>query len=563
MKWSIRRKLNMVIFSSIMLLALILAGINFYLMQTNLIKSADNKLIDDSQFSYLYLDAIIPGDWSIQDGQLYKGTTLINDNQEILNTFGALSSENILTVFQGDKRVLTSLEGNTNTTIREEIATAVLNNGERFIGQTSAFGKNYEAAYNPIKDGKGEIIGIWTVALPTAPYTTIATSAAIQNLIISIVVGIIILIVIGYLLQKFIIKPINKLRDNANELSNLNLDVELVEQHGTDEIAELSNSFYHMKNRLTETISIVSTNAEQVATSSNALAQASHQTNEAAGQIATTMNEIASGTSTQAEQVERIVTMMQQTISEVEVSIQNAEESLRNASESTEFAKKGDEAISEAIKHLGTVTQTVSYATDSIQKLGMRSEEIGGIITVISDISDQTNLLALNAAIEAARAGEQGKGFAVVASEVRQLAEQSQLAAQQITDLINDIQAETSVTVRTMESNLLAVEEQVLIINKGGEALKDIVEKVVDTEHGVEHMRNAFIKVNDNSVNVERAIQDISGIIEDSAAATEQLAAASEEQYATVAEITENSDELKKVAEKLKVEVNKFQLSAK
>ena len=116
------------------------------------------------------------------------------------------------------------------------------------------------------------------------------------------------------------------------------------------------------------------------------------------------------------------------------------------------------------------------------------------------------------------RAGDQGKGFAVVASEVRQLAEQSSLATGQITNLINDIQAETSVTVRTMESNLLAVEEQVTIINKGGSALKEIVEKVVETEEGVEQMKVAFTHVNDNSLDVQQAIQDISRIIEDAAA---------------------------------------------
>ncbi len=231
---------------------------------------------------------------------------------------------------------------------------------------------------------------------------------------------------------------------------------------------------------------------------------------------------------------------------------------LTSAIESSKIARKGEEAINEAIKHLSAVTQTVSYATDSIQKLGKRSEEIGGIITVITGIAEQTNLLALNAAIEAARAGDQGKGFAVVASEVRQLAEQSSLASGQITNLINDIQAETSVTVRTMESNLLAVEEQVTIINKGGTALKEIVEKVVETEKGVEQMKSAFSHVNDNSLGVQQAIHDISRIIEDAAAATEEIAATSEEQYATVAEITQNSDELATIADKLQNEVNKF-----
>ena len=83
-----------------------------------------------------------------------------------------------------------------------------------------------------------------------------------------------------------------------------------------------------------------------------------------------------------------------------------------------------------------TVRSASVEATEAIRALGVKSEQVGGIITTITGIAQQTNLLALNAAIEAARAGEQGRGFAVVAEEVRKLAEESQAAAQSIADLI-------------------------------------------------------------------------------------------------------------------------------
>lgn len=353
--------------------------------------------------------------------------------------------------------------------------------------------------------------------------------------------------------------PINQLSADAEELANLNLNVQLLEPRGNDEVANLALSFRHMKERLTETITLVASSAQKISYSSHTLADSSVQTSEAANQIALTMNEIALGATTQADQSESIVSMMNETIQEVSDSLQKAEETLRSAMESTMIARVGEEAINQAIKNLSTVTQTVSYATDSIQKLGKRSEEIGGIITVITNIADQTNLLALNAAIEAARAGDQGKGFAVVAAEVRKLAEQSREASNQITDLINDIQAETSVTVRTMESNLIAVEEQVSIINKGGAALTEIVEKVETTEKGVEQMKVALTNANNNSLRVQHEIHGISSIIEQSAAATEEVAATSEEQYATVAEMKANSEELAVVADHLRDEVNKFQ----
>lgn len=565
MKWTIRKKVNLVLFSCILLLAVILSGINFYMTERDLLKSANEKLLSDVQMSLYALDALHPGEWQIKENTLYKGNENMADNFTIPNEIGELTNGNAMSIFQNDTRISTNIKENgeymLGTKVSDEVVKVVLQDKQQFLGTAEVLGKKHQAAYDPIFDKNGDVIGIWAVAVPTAPYTAIATDAAIKTMIYSLIITIFIIILISFFMQRQLITPIHILRDNARALSQLQLQTKLLHAKGNDEIAELATAFQEMRDKLIATVSNVADNAKEIANASQLLATSSSQTNEVASQIATTMNDMASGITTQAEQVEQVVTMMNNTKEQVNTNLIQAQDCLTVAEHSTITAREGEQAINEAIQHLGNVTDTVSYATDSIQKLGMRSEEIGGIITVITEIAEQTNLLALNAAIEAARAGEHGQGFSIVASEVRNLAEQSQQAAQQITDLINDIQAETSVTVRTMESNLAAVKEQVIIINKGGEALKIIVNQAQDTEDGVHHMREGFHTVNVTATDVQQATQEIAAIIELSAASAEEIAAASEEQYATVADISNNAQQLAEIATTLKQEVNKFKLS--
>ncbi|WP_339261914.1 methyl-accepting chemotaxis protein [Lysinibacillus sp. FSL K6-3209] len=563
MKWTIRKKINLLLITCILLMITVITIVSYTDAKNNLIETVNAKLLSDIDSSYEYLDAKIPGDWHIKNNELHKGDVKIVGNFDIVDKLSNLTHGDAITIFQYDTRVSTNIIENgeraINTKAPSELITTVLEQKEqRYIGSADVLGEPYEVVTGPITNNLNEIIGMLSIALPLTTYTNAATESVMKNVIVLLIISALLFVIISWFLQRQIIAPINQLSANAKELADLNLNVKILNPKGQDEIANLAQAFNAMKTRITETINVVANSANQIASSSLVLAESSRQTSEASNQVALTMNDIASGTSTQSDQAEHIVKMMQKTNDEVANSLQKAEATLERAIQSTHIARKGEDAINEAIKHLNSVTQTVSYATDSIQKLGKRSEEIGGIITVITGIAEQTNLLALNAAIEAARAGEQGKGFAVVASEVRQLAEQSSLASGQITSLIKDIQAETAVTVRTMESNLLAVEEQVHIISKGGNALQEIVEQVVETEQGVKEMKSAFTHVNDNSLDVQQAIHDISRIIEDSAAATEEIAATSEEQHATVAEISQNSEELAEISTNLQNEVNKF-----
>lgn len=343
----------------------------------------------------------------------------------------------------------------------------------------------------------------------------------------------------------------------TSEMANGNLTAR-TRINSKDELLVIGEAFNGMADSFSTMIKKSQEAVEQLASSSEQLSASADETEQTAMQIADTINIVATGATKQSDHTAAILDMIKNTKTHVDIGNEKVEQTLNQAKESSRFASVGNAAITEAISHLGDVTQTVQFATDSIQKLGKRSTEIGGIISVITNIADQTNLLALNAAIEAARAGEQGKGFAVVAEEVRKLAEQSSSAARQIIELIESIQSETSVTIRTMESNLTAVQGQVNIIQKGGESLTEIVHNAEQTEMSVQDLQQVLLKLDENANEVLKSVEVVASVIENTAASAEEVAASAEEQSATVEEMSASSLALAKLAEGLQSEINRF-----
>jgi Methyl-accepting chemotaxis protein (MCP) signalling domain len=120
------------------------------------------------------------------------------------------------------------------------------------------------------------------------------------------------------------------------------------------------------------------------------------------------------------------------------------------------------------------VRESSSSTTAAIGELGVKSDQISGIVETITAIAAQTNLLALNAAIEAARAGEQGLGFAVVAEEVRKLAEESRAAAGSIAALIGAIQADTRHTIDVVQDGARRTADSAATVERAREAFEAI-----------------------------------------------------------------------------------------
>ena len=133
-------------------------------------------------------------------------------------------------------------------------------------------------------------------------------------------------------------------------------------------------------------------------------------------------------------------------------------------------AEENEKIINQAIRYMEEIELSTKQNKNIINSLSSRSEEIGRIIEIITAITEQTNLLALNAAIESARAGEHGKGFAVVSDEIRKLAEKSATAAEDISNLISQIQEDTTKTVNSIDQSSATIKSGIDLVKNVGES---------------------------------------------------------------------------------------------
>ncbi len=202
----------------------------------------------------------------------------------------------------------------------------------------------------------------------------------------------------------------------------------------------------------------------------------------------------------------------------------------------------------------------INESAQIIRHLGERSNQIGEIVDVITDIADQTNLLALNAAIEAARAGEAGSGFAVVADEVRKLAEGSAKAADEIALLIKQTQDDTRTAVSSIDLGSKEVTEGKEIVTSAGRSLDEIVEVLTSSSDMARRISAATKELSRGMKNVTTSIDEISTSAEKNASSTQETAASMEQMTSSMEDVASSAQKLSDMAIQLGEHVNRFKL---
>ncbi|MCI4624382.1 MAG: methyl-accepting chemotaxis protein [Candidatus Magnetoovum sp. WYHC-5] len=296
---------------------------------------------------------------------------------------------------------------------------------------------------------------------------------SLRNIAIaSIVIGLLLSLFIAMWVVASITKPLNKGVLVANSLAEGNLMIDITVE-SKDEVGVLLESMKTMVNKLKEVLYDVKQASEQVAAGST--------------QLSATAGQLSEGASNQAASIEETSSAMEEMTGNIKQNSDNANQTNNIAVKASSDAQEGGKVVNKALEAM---------------------RQIADKISIIEEIARQTNLLALNAAIEAARAGEQGKGFAVVASEVRKLAERSQLAAAEISEL-----SASSVSVA----------------ERAGEVLGKLVPDIQKTAELVQEIAASSAEQNTGAEQINKAIQQLDRVIQQNASAAEEMASTTEE----------------------------------
>ena len=382
----------------------------------------------------------------------------------------------------------------------------------------------------------------------------------IRNMIIF--VGIFSLIIAGVLAFFFsnsIVKPIEKIVIAMDKVKTGDFTAKS-DYKSSDEIGALSDSFNVMVENVAGLIENTQTAVEELRVSAENLSENADQASISAEEVAKTVSEIAEGASEQAQDAEKgthvAVELDQQFTSLSDISLTMSSEA-QQAIEKNESGVRVVKSLQEKTVENNEASYKVSEA---ISELENKSNAIGSIVQTISAISEQTNLLALNASIEAARAGEHGRGFAVVADEIRKLAEESNQAAEEIKNIVGDIQDQSKSTVTIMSDMTSRSEEQAEVVTEVNKAFVSIDQSITQITSKIGEITTTIDSLSNSKDKMLEAIEGISAVSEETAAGSEEVSASMEEQSATVEQVSSSAEQLNSLAEELQDQVSKFKV---
>jgi CHASE3 domain sensor protein len=261
-----------------------------------------------------------------------------------------------------------------------------------------------------------------------------------------------------------------------------------------------------------------------------------------AAELQAAAGEQATGAKEQATAMAQITTTITELLATSRQIAESAQRVVAVATETAAAARNGDQTVQRSQESIGSIRRQVELIVNHMLDLGRKSQQIGGILEIINELSEQTNILAINATIEAAGAGEAGRRFAVVAEEIRKLADRVGGSTKDIRVLIDEVRSAVNTTVMATESGSKAVEAGARQFSEVAASFAHIVRLVGTTT-------DAAREIELSTKQQSSAVEQVNMAITNVAQATREAEASSGETLQTASQLASMSRDLSRIVQ--------------
>ena len=460
----------------------------------------------------------------------------------------------------------------------DTLYTGTLLDGKSFKENAEEFDKNYNtwlASYN-FQTGEGDLTafneefenardGISNMTDIVEAWAEQSEAAAKKDITkkittVSIIFGVIIILLYALVIAtaKAISDGVKRTSDAIDNMSGGDFVTHIDVESPIKELRHIADSSENMRHNLHEALKKIVGSAQSVDEGAADASERITDSQRVTSDIYQAVSDLAHGATSMATDV--------QSTSNITINIGSAVDTVLEAASSN--LEKGSSVISESTKVQGELGELMSSGQNTREKAKQVSESVNDTAKVVAQISqaaeliisiaNQTNLLALNASIEAARAGEAGKGFAVVADNIKNLATESNDAANEITNMLKQISDLSERNMSLTEDIRTATEAEAEALNSMNGSFENMLAMLRDTETGNKQIVKLVQTLNTDKNSIMSSVESLSSVSEEYAASTEQTNASLSMLDANMEDVVKQADNLKVIADGLRENVKMF-----